>query len=149
MPPGASPSRHDQAGRKALHVLPANFSFLLRKPFKSTSPRRAIGQRLSGIHSQLCQIIAQLIQGIHFDCVHAEFGRAFEVEGAVVDETAFFCWNLGYVEREAVDPFLWLTQADEAGTEEHTEDLAECEYLHPVIVEFARFVVDGAHQVLA
>jgi hypothetical protein len=43
--------------------------------------------------------LAQLVDLLHLDGVHSEFDSTFEVEGAIVDEAALGCWDLGCLQR--------------------------------------------------
>src|SRR5215831_9936277 len=86
---------------------------------------------------------------MHLNGMHSQLGSAFEIERAIVDKAAFLCGNLCRFKCQSVDIAFRLAQSDEAGTKEKPEYLAQTERLHPVVVEFAGFIIDRGHQVLA
>ena len=78
-----------------------------------------------------------------------EAAWAFKIERAVVNEDAVFWGALSDGQGDAEDAFFRLARVDVTGAEENLEALAEVEGFDAVLIEFERFVVDGADEIFA
>ena len=88
-----------------------------------------------------------MVQVLHLDGVHSEFGGAFQVQIAIVDEAALVRGNLGRLQREAINVMLGLAASYKARADKEAEDLPQPELLDTVIIQLTRFVVERAHKV--
>src|SRR5215472_3984538 len=81
--------------------------------------------------------------------MHAEPSRVFEIEGAVVDEHGVLGRTLTNFKGHAEDVLFGLAGVQIARAKEGFEILAEFEGFDAVVVEFARFIIDGSHVVFS
>src|SRR6266545_2526906 len=80
--------------------------------------------------------------------MHSQSLCRLQVDRAVIDKAAFSRRFLGYLQREPVDVWFWLAQANETGADKQAEDRANPEFLDAIEIEVSRFIVDSSHQVL-
>jgi len=81
--------------------------------------------------------------------VHAQPARVLQVQGAVVNEHAFFGRPLGDFQSDTEYGFFRFAAVQVTGAEKGGEVLSQVECLDAVIVKFQRFVVNGGYEVLA
>ncbi len=93
------------------------------------------------------QFGSQLLWRLIVNDGKAEATWTLEVERAVIDENALFGAALGDGECDAEDAIFGLARMDVARTEKHLEASTKIESFDAILIEFERFVVDGANEI--
>jgi hypothetical protein len=109
---------------------------------KNVTPKLYLNPVLSKLGTQIFRVLMM-------DGVHSQAARAFEVQGAIINEETLLRRALGDFEGDAKDGFLGLAGTDVAGAEEDEEIAAKIECFDAELVQFEGLVVDGADEVAA
>src|SRR5215471_592281 len=80
--------------------------------------------------------------------VHAEPAGVLQVQGAVVNEHAFFSGPLGDFQSDAEYGFFRFARVQVTGAEKSGEVFSQVKCLDAVIVKFQGFVVNGGYEIL-
>jgi hypothetical protein len=113
---------------------------------QSNLQERVPNQKLY-LNPKISQVGSQLLRRLIVNHRKADTAGAFEIERAIVNENALFGLALGDSESDAEDAFLGFAGMDIAGTEENLEAFAQVEGLDAMLIQFERFVVDGADEI--
>jgi hypothetical protein len=76
------------------------------------------------LNLEISQVGSQLLWRLIVNDGEAKTARAFEIEGPVVDEDAFFGLALSDGERDTENAFFWFAGVDVAGAEENLKTFA-------------------------
>src|SRR6266446_5999235 len=100
------------------------------------------------LNLEISQVGSQLLWRLIVNNGKAETARAFKIERAVVDEDTFFRLALSDGERDTENAFFRFARVDVARAKENLETFAKVESFDAVLIQFERFVVDGADEIL-
>src|SRR5438876_10491659 len=116
-----------------------------------TSRRKLAGQVLEKLYLNLkiSQVGSQLVWRLIVNDGKTEASRAFEIEGAIINENAFFGCPLSDGKRDAENAFFGFARMDVTGTEKNLKTLAEVEGFDAVLIQFKRLVVDRSDEITA